>query len=149
MDKMSEYLDKRVVAYLSVNHIQCFNHVLSLMGKALLRQFDVKKMTGDGDSNLGNILSAEEQELLDLAEGIDDEELTMEQDTGTENDDEDDMTTVEDLEELDEWLDEVSNEMTEEECLVLAADIQPVSQVLIKVSCDYWIFTLLMKSPAL
>jgi len=95
MDKMSEYLDKRVVAYSSVNRIQCFNHVLSLTGKALLRQFDVKKMTGDGDSNLGKVLLAEEQELLDLAEGIDDEELTMEQDTGTENDDEDDTTTVE------------------------------------------------------
>ena len=47
------------------------------------------------------------------------------------------FTGVEDLEELDEWLDEVSNEMTEEERLVLAANIWPLSQVLVKVSCDY------------
>ena len=51
------------------------------------------------------------------------------------NDDEDETTAIKDLEELDKWLDEVSNEMTEEEHLELAENIWPVSQVLVKVSC--------------
>jgi len=147
MDKMSKYLEKKVVAYSSVNHTCCFNHVLSLTGKALLRQFDVKNKVGNGNGNSEQVLSAEGQELLDLAEGIDDKELTMTQEMGTENEDKD-TAAVEDLEELDEWLDEVSNKMTEEEHVVLAANIQPVSQVLIKVRCKKRIPTLLMKSPA-
>ena len=78
MDKMSKYIGKRVAAYSHVNHTWCFNHVLSLTGKALLRQFDVKNKASDGDGNSDQALSTEEQELLDLAEGINDEELTME-----------------------------------------------------------------------
>ena len=136
MDKMSKYISKKVAAYSHVNRTRCFNHVLNLTGKALLRQFDVKNKASDGDGNSDQALSTEEQELLDLAEGIDDEELTMEDERGTENDDEDETTAIEDLEELDKWLDEVSNEMTEEEHLELAENIRPVSRVLVKViSC--------------
>lgn len=40
---MSEYLDKKVMAYSVVNRTRCFNHILNLTGKSLLRQFDIKK----------------------------------------------------------------------------------------------------------
>lgn len=140
MDKMSEYLDEEVAAYTTVNRTRCFNHILSLTGKALLRQFDVKTKTADDDDdsdrNPNQALSAEERELLDMAEGIDDEELTMAQETGA-GSDEDDAGRDEDQEELDEWVDEVSNEMTEEERLVLAENIRPVSRVLVKVRHNY------------
>jgi hypothetical protein len=60
MDKMSEYLEREVAAYLTVNRTRCFNHILSLTGKALLKQFDVKKQ-GDEPrypvTLVGNVLA--------------------------------------------------------------------------------------------
>ena len=132
MDKMSKYLDKKMVAYSMVNHTHCFNHILSLTGKALLKQFNVKKQQGDEGNNLDEILSAEENELLVLAAGIDDEELAMAQEMTAKIKDNDELID-EDLNELEEWIDEVSNEMTNEEWLVLASNICPVSHVLVKV----------------
>jgi hypothetical protein len=132
MDKMSRYLENEVAAYSSVNRTRCFNHILNLTGKALLRQFDVKK-TGDGDDSgdSDQVLSAEEKELLNLAEGIEDEELAMAQEHETGG--QEDGAGNEELDELDKWVDEVSNEMTEEEQVVLAVNIRPVSRVLVKV----------------
>jgi hypothetical protein len=80
MDKMSESLEMDLLAYSSVNRTRCFNHILNLVGKALLKQFDVKKK-GD-DINLSN----EEKALLELAEGLDQEELTMALDTEIDSD---------------------------------------------------------------
>jgi len=106
MDKMSEYLDKTVAAYLSVNHTWCFNHILNLTGRALLRQFDIKKKLTDDDTDSDQVLSAEEQELLELAEGIDVEEHMMAQESGDDSESRaDEEVTTEDLEELDEGLD--------------------------------------------
>ena len=51
---------------------------------------------------------------------------------GTKNDQED-ACGDKDAEELEESLDEVSGEMSKEERLLLAANICPVSQVLVKV----------------
>jgi len=149
MDKMSEYLDKKVVAYLSVNRTCCFNHVLSLTGKALLKQFDIMKKNSDSEDgeDLDQVLSPEKEELLELAEGIEEEELTMAPDTGTKNDEEDTIADK-DLQELEEWLDKVSSEMTKEEWLALAANIHPVSQVLIKVWKSEDALTLLTGSTA-
>ena len=72
------------------------------------------------------MLSPEEEESIGLAEGIEDKELTMAQETGA-RDDEDDALVDKDLK---EWLDEVSNKMSEEEQLVLAENIRPVSSEL-------------------
>jgi hypothetical protein len=133
MDKMSEYLDKKVMAYSSVNRTWCFNHILNLTGKAFLKQFDVKKKKGDNEDNDTNmVLSAEEEELLALAEGIEDKKMAMRQGIGIENE-EDNALINEDFDELEEWIDEVSNEMTEEQRLILAANICPVSRILVKV----------------
>ena len=127
MDKMSEYLATEVITYSSVNRTRCFNHILNLVGKALLKQFDVKKTCNtDGDN-----LSAKEQALLDLAEGIEDEELTMA--TKTEIDGEDEDSLDDDLQELEEWVDEVSNALSAKERAELADNIRPVSCVLVKV----------------
>jgi cob(I)alamin adenosyltransferase len=82
----------------------------------------LQKKKGENGDDWDDILTAEEQELSDLAEGIEDEERTMAQEMGAENED-GDMVMNEDLDELDEWIDEVSNEMSREEQLVLAANI--------------------------
>ena len=73
-----------------MNRTQCFLHILNLVAKSLLQQFDVKQKVSDEE-----ILSPEEEALLELAEGIDEEELTMAQqdeanDEGEANDDDDD-----------------------------------------------------------
>ena len=119
MDTLSEYLAQKVSSYSMVNRTRCFLHILNLGAKSLLRQFDVtpqKEMDGIDDD-----LLPEEEELLDLAKGLDKEELTMElQDDANEDDDDDD------------WVDELDN-LSEEERNALKVHICPVSCVLVKV----------------
>jgi len=87
MDKMSEHLATGIMVYSLVNRTCCFNHVLNLVGKALLKQFDMKKQDAiEGSEDL----SQEEQALLDLAQGIDDKELTMVEETHEGGDDDGD-----------------------------------------------------------
>ena len=134
MDKMSEHLASEVMSYSSVNRTRCFNHILNLVGRALLKQFDIKKVHAtDGSEDL----SQEEQDLLDLAQGINDEELTMPEGS-YEGDDGDGDREIEpddigDIEEIEKWVDEVSSELTEEERQELVENIRPVSRVLVKV----------------
>lgn len=131
MDKMSKYIDRMVTAYSTANRTRCFNHILNLTSKVLLKQFDVKKRGGDGDDDA---ISAEEEKLLALAEGMEEEELAMTQETGTENEDDGgDALIDEDLDEIEEWIDEVSSEMSKKERQILAENIRPVSHVLVKV----------------
>ena len=131
MDMLSKHLKQQIPSYSTVNRTQCFTHILNLVAKLLLRQFDVmlKKLDRD-DSNEENPeieLTAEEEELLELAEGLDQEELTMaQQDKG--NNDED--RTDEDDE--DGWIDELSK-LSVEECKELKLHICPISCVLVKV----------------
>ena len=119
MDTLSEYLAQKVPSYLTVNRTRCFLHILNLIAKLLLHQFDVtpRKETDGIDDDL----SPEEEELLDLAKGLDKEELTMElQDDANEDDDD------------DGWVDEL-DELSKEECDALKVHICPVSCVLVKV----------------
>ena len=48
---------------------RCFNHVIALVAKRLIRLFDVPKKDADA------ALDDAEQELMDLAEGIDLKEI--------------------------------------------------------------------------
>lgn len=125
MDKMSECLEVELLEYSSVNRTRCFNHILNLIGKALLMQFDIKKKKGD--TNDDDDLSDEETALLELAEDLDEEELTMRPDNN-EADIPDD-----DLEEIEAWVDEVSNELSIEERAELTINIRPIRCVLVKV----------------
>ena len=123
MDTLSEHLETQVPSYHTVNRTRCFLHILNLVAKSLLQQFDVKQKVSDEE-----ILSPKEEALLELAEGIDEEELTTAQqheanDEGEANDNYDD----------DGWVDEVA-ELSEEERDALKVHIRPVSRVLIKVS---------------
>ena len=122
MDTLSEYLAQKVLSYSMVNQTCCFLHILNLVAKSLLRQFDVtpRKETDGVDDDL----SPEEEELLDLAEGLDKEELTME----LQDDANEDEEAPEDDDD-DGWV----NKLSEEECDALKVHIRPVSCVLIKV----------------
>jgi hypothetical protein len=131
MDTLSEHLEEQVPSYSTVNRTRCFTHILNLVAKSLLRQFYVtlKKLSGyDSDEDNPEIkLTAEEEELLELAEGLDQEELTMaQQDEG--NNDEDGA----DEDDEEGWVDEL-DELSVEERDELKLHIRPVSRVLVKV----------------
>ena len=97
------------------NQTRCFTHVLNLVVKSILRQFDLPK------NKAQEFLDGATEELLALAGDIEQEELET-QNNG--NDDDDDN--------LDGWVDE-RNEMTEEELNELDAAVEPVCFVLTKV----------------
>lgn len=86
--------------------MQCFTHILNLVAKSLLQQFDVMKLKDSSDKDL----LPEEEELLALTEGIDNEELTMAQ-----RNDANDSEDPTDNDNNNSWIDEVE-ELSEEEC---------------------------------
>jgi TATA-binding protein-associated factor Taf7 len=101
--------------------MQCFVHILNLIAKSLLKQFDVKPKAGDTDD-----LNDDDASLLALAEDMETEELTaaQEKDDGDGEAEEDDQ--------VDDWVDEVEA-LTPEERADLEESIQPVKRTLIKV----------------
>ena len=107
------------------NQTRCFLHILNLVVKSIIRQFDLpksKKTSDDGDED-DPMLDAATIELLKLAGDIDLEE----QITASASDDE----AADDEEEG--WVDK-HKDMTEDELKELAASVQPVRLLLTKVT---------------
>lgn len=106
------------------NQTRCFLHVLNLVVKSIIRQFDLpkskKKSDNQDEDDPG--LDAATSELLKLAGDIELEE----QITASTGDDE-----AEDDDE-EGWVDE-HEDMTEDELKDLAASVQPVRLLLTKV----------------
>ena len=73
-------------------HARCFNHIVALIAKRMIRLFNVNKTDGDV------ALDESEWALWDLAEGIDSEELQMQSELDV--DDDDDVDNEEGLEAL-------------------------------------------------
>ena len=119
-DTMSDELDHMLTKYSPVNRTRCFAHILNLVAKSLLKQFDVKQDDKKDD------LTDNEQDLLELAGDIEQEELTMVQ----EKDDADDESEEDDG--LEGWVDEVEA-LTLEEWENLENSIRPVKKMLVKV----------------
>jgi cob(I)alamin adenosyltransferase len=99
------------------NQTRCFNHVLSLVAKSIIRQFDLPKAQAD------EALTAAEKELFELAAELDLEEESMAGDNAADDDDEDD---------LEGWVDERKG-MSPAERKLLDVSVQPVRLVLVKV----------------
>jgi len=120
-DTMIDELSNRIITFPGdKNHARCFNHVIALVAKGSICQFDVSE--GHADAALDDA----ERELKDLAEGIDIENETTRDESGADGEDDD----------VDGWVDEVA-------CLSVAdrkeleASIMPVRLVLVKVSLTY------------
>lgn len=109
------------------NRARCFNHVIALVAKSSIRQFDVPKAQADA------ALDDAEKELRNLAEGIDieDEMTQSELDIPLAGDNSDEEEPVE--ENVDGWVDEVAalSIVDREE---LEENIRPIRLVLVKVS---------------
>lgn len=121
---MMKALGDLLPGFITSNHMRCFTHILNLITKSLLKQFDVKTKLEMDDG-----LNEEEWGLLDLAEDLEEEELIMAQ----ENDKEDGEINKDD--DLGDWVDEVAA-LTPEEQETLKDSIRPIKMVLVKVCCE-------------
>ena len=110
----------------AANQTRCFTHILNLVVKSILRQFEPKKKTGDGEAeDVGDAKKA----LAALAE-----ELELEDSTGLGEDIEDDNLEVKDDD--DDGLGDERDGMSEEDVTELEESLVPVRLILTKVSCS-------------
>jgi len=116
------------------NHCHCFLHIVNLIVKTLLKQFDVPK------KNVDAALNAAERELLELAAGINMEEMVTIAEIGAGDKDDDETDNVEG------WVDEMAL-LSDEERAELNKNIGPVRLVLVKVSESEHCLTLLTRAP--
>ena len=100
------------------SHTRCFLHIVNLVAKALLRQFDAKKTTVKRDNELAALADelAKEEAMVDE---IDDDD-----------DDDDDNKKVDNE---DGWINEMGDK-TDNKRIKLEDSIQPVKLALAKVS---------------
>ena len=100
------------------NRTRCFTHILNLVAKSVLKQFDLPK------AKAGEALTAAAQALSTLAGDIETEETEMGRDMAQDGDEDDD----------EDGLADVRDGMSDEEISELDESLQPVRLVLVKVS---------------
>ena len=107
------------------NQTQCFLHILNLVVKSIIRQFDLpksKKASGDDDED-DPALDAATAKLLKLAGDIElEEQITASAGDNEATDDDEEG-----------WIDE-HEDMMEDELKELAASVQPIQLLLTKVT---------------
>jgi hypothetical protein len=102
----------------AANRCCCFLHIVNLIAKSLLKQFDIPK------KDVNAAIDAAERELLEMAVGLDLEEMLTVAESGLGDKDDNDN--------VDGWVDEMSA-LSDEESEELRKNIQPVRLVLVKV----------------
>jgi len=106
------------------NQTRCFLHILNLVVKSIIRQFDVPKSKKTPDGVDEDDMDEATKELLKLASDIElEEKITASAGDDGDATDDDDVTG---------WVDE-HEEMTEEELIELAESVRPVRLLLTKV----------------
>lgn len=98
---------------------RCFAHILNLVAKSIIRQFDVPK------AQANNIFDEPTTALMELAADIDVEEQEMAESRDDGDDGEEDENT-------EEWVDE-RDTMTTEQLAALDKSVHPVRMMLVKV----------------
>ena len=124
-DTMIESLSGLLKSFLGdANRARCFNHVIALVAKSSIHQFDVPKGRADA------VLDEAERELRELAEGLDiEEEQTKGKWEGPDNEED------EEGEDPVGWVDEVAG-LSVADHEELEENIRPVKLVLVKVSVN-------------
>ena len=118
---MIRELAKRLVKFRGdANRTRCFAHIINLVVKSILKQFDVPS------KQLNKVLDDAERELESLEEDLDVEEALMVEDLEDDEDKKDD--DVEGLVDKQECLDE-------EDYVELRKRVMPVRTMLTKVRC--------------
>jgi hypothetical protein len=121
-ETMVDELEVLLPEYSPSNRVRCFTHVLNLVAKSLLKQFDVVKKSKNDDG-----LNEEDHKLFTLAESLEEEELTTANELNDDNGEEGDEDNLED------WVDEVEI-LPDPERKLLEESVRPVKMVLVKVS---------------
>ena len=106
-----------------INRTRCFNHILNLVAKSFLKQFDIHRSDSLREED------DEERSLLEFAGNIDEEERTMAQ----ENDEDED---IEEDDSLEGWFDEVEA-LPDKNRQKLDESIRPAKRILVKVRDRY------------
>ena len=116
---MIDRLAELVVAFPgAANRMRCFTHILNLVVKVILHQFDVPKSNAHNNASL--------KALLELAGDIETEEAAMDERADDDDDDEG----------VDEWVDDPRIGMSQEDEDELDLTVQQVRLVLVKVSSN-------------
>ncbi|KAF5374631.1 hypothetical protein D9615_008911 [Tricholomella constricta] len=112
-DKMIEVLS-RILSHFpgAANRARCLAHIVNLVVKIILRQFDVKKKNNNNNQN---------EPTVDLQDEIDDDDLNE---------------LAEDLEKEEKEMDEGGDEDGEEDAEILAQDIEAVEQAIGRVGTE-------------
>lgn len=101
----------------SANRTRCFTHILNLVAKSVMKQFDLPKRKA------GEALDAAAEGLAQLSNEVEMEGKLSGGDFSDEDEDDN-----------NEGLTDIRDEMSEEEVFRLNASLQPVRMVLVKVS---------------
>lgn len=121
-DKMIAELAERIPSFPgSTNQVRCFAHILNLVAKTLIRQFDSGKNTRNEDDDAAAAIA----ELVAGLE-VDDGSVAGGDEEGTT----DDLADIDD--DVDGWIDE-RTDLTEEEREELRETVLPVKLILAKV----------------
>lgn len=120
-DRMIKEMGRRLAAFEGqYSHVRCFCHIINLIAKAMLAQFDVRgadKPDEDADEDV--------RALLKLAEDLSVEEAETRRELEAENGEVD-------IEDDKEWVDEVAT-MDDFERDEFEEEVRPVKMVLVKV----------------
>jgi hypothetical protein len=128
-DKMAEELYVLVDGFAGqASRIRCFLHVINLVAKTILKQFETpkKKAKGNEGDVVGETLDEFENILLELAEGVDLEDSTLLDD---DNNDDDGPP----IDNVEGWEDEMA-QMSDTEREDLERALKPLKLVLAKVN---------------
>jgi len=133
-DKMIEHLATLIDTFPgAANQTQCFTHILNLVAKSVLRQFEAPKAKG------GKVLDDAARELAAVFDELEDDDDNDEnrasssrgnEASGDGNDDEDDDVVDDD----EDGLPDERDGLSEEELASLEASVKPIRVMLTKVS---------------
>ena len=107
---------------------RCFAHILNLIAKSILRQFDIPRaQVNNDDATVA---------LIELAGNIEFEEEEMDEYGDNDNDDDNSDDQEEVMENTDDWVNE-REAMTMEQLAELDKSVQPVRRMLVKVCVNF------------
>ncbi len=105
---------------------RCFLHILNIVVKAILKQFDVKDVP-DAEA----LVDDDVRQLAELVQELESEEVTTQSELRAEQGDPDIEMVLEDVDDQS-WMDEVET-MDDEEMAEYEQEIRPLKMVLVKV----------------
>jgi hypothetical protein len=125
-DKMIEHLATLIDAFPgAANQTRCFTHILNLVAKSVLRQFEAPK------GKQGDVIDDAAKQLAAIFDDLEDEDMNAESNNDDAGGDADSSDEHEDDD--DEDLVDERDGMSEEELASLEESVKPIRDVLTKV----------------